>query len=200
MSKLSLKELTYSVLIVSVSETYNSVFAELLHDPKFTTIDYISSISLAKRRLAERQYDLVIINSPLPDDPGIGFAIDTCDSENTVVLLIVRSELYVDIYNKVIEHGVFILSKPTSKMILTTAIDWMISSRERLRKNEKKTISINEKMEEIRLVNRAKWILITQRDMDEAEAHRYIEKRAMDQCITKREVAKTVIKTYESAE
>ena len=85
-------------------------------------------------------------------------------------------------------------------MFLTTAIDWMISSRERLRKNEKKTISINEKMEEIRLVNRAKWILITQRDMDEAEAHRYIEKRAMDQCITKREVAKTIIKTYESAE
>ena len=36
------------------------------------------------------------------------------------------------------------------------------------------------KMDEIRIVNRAKWVLITQLKMDEAQAHHYIERQAMD--------------------
>ena len=67
------------------------------------------------------------------------------------------------------------------------ALSWLVSARERLRKFEKKTLSIEEKMAEIRIVNKAKWILISELKMDEPNAHRYIEKQAMDQCITKRE-------------
>ena len=51
-------------------------------------------------------------------------------------------------------------------------------------------------MNEIRLVNRAKWLLISEVKMDEPSAHRYIEKQAMDRCISKREVAEEIIKTY----
>lgn len=146
--------------------------------------------------LKERVYDYVIINSPLPDDTGTRFAIDTCKSKNTVVLLLVRAELHAEIYDQVAEHGVFTLSKPTSKPTMITALGWMSSARERLRKAEKKTLSIEEKMEEIRLVNRAKWLLISEIKMDEPGAHRYIEKQAMDRCISKREVAEEIIKTY----
>ena len=33
--------------------------------------------------------------------------------------------------------------------------------------------------------------------MTEAEAHRYMEKQAMDQRVSKRELAENIIKTYE---
>ena len=72
----------------------------------------------------------------------------------------------------------------------------LLSTREKLRKTEKKTLSIEEKMEEIRIVNRAKWLLISELKMDEQGAHRYIEKQAMDRCVSKRVVAEEVIKTY----
>ena len=72
----------------------------------------------------------------------------------------------------------------------------MSSARERLRKSVKKALSIEEKMEEIRIVNRAKWLLISELKMDEQGAHRYIEKQAMDRCISKRIVAEEIIKTY----
>ena len=61
---------------------------------------------------------------------------------------------------------------------------------------EQKTASIEEKMEEIRLVNRAKWLLIEQLRMTESEAHRYIEKQAMDRCVTKRSIAENIISMY----
>ena len=51
-------------------------------------------------------------------------------------------------------------------------------------------------MEEIRIVNRAKWLLINERQMAEPEAHRYIEKQAMDRCIGKGEVAREIIDMY----
>ena len=66
----------------------------------------------------------------------------------------------------------------------------------KLRKTEKKTLSIEEKMEEIRIVNRAKWLLISELKMDEQRAHRYIEKQAMDQCVSKKVIAEEIIKTY----
>lgn len=67
---------------------------------------------------------------------------------------------------------------------------------ERLRRYEKNTLTIEEKMEEIRLVNRAKWLLIRELHMDEPQAHRYIEKQAMDRCVSKRTIAEEIVKTY----
>ena len=58
-------------------------------------------------------------------------------------------------------------------------------------------MTIEEKMEEIRLVNRAKWLLIECLSMTEADAHRYIEKTAMDTGSKRREVAESIIRTYE---
>ena len=193
---MSLKERVYSVLIVSAAESFNDALSALLPNSKYSPIDFVSNISAAKRALAERAFDFVIINSPLPDDVGTRFAIDTADSQESVVLLMVRAELQEEIYDKVAEHGVFVLPKPTSKPTMTIALSWLSSAREKLRKTEKKTLSIEEKMEEIRIVNRAKWILIRELKLDEPEAHRYIEKQAMDRCVSKKVVAEEIIKTY----
>ena len=193
---MSLKERVYSVLIVSAAEGFNDALSTLLPTSKYSPTNFVSNISAAKRALAERAFDFVIINSPLPDDIGTRFAIDTGSSKETVVLLMVRAELQAEIYDKVAEHGVFVLPKPTSKPTMAVALSWLSSAREKLRKTEKKTLSIEEKMEEIRVVNRAKWILICELKLDEPEAHRYIEKQAMDRCISKRIVAEEIIKTY----
>lgn len=193
---MSLKERVYSVLVVSAAENFNSAVCSLLPESKYSPTLIVSSISAAKRAIAERSFDFVLINSPLPDDIGTRFAIDTVSSKNTIVLLLVRNDIHAQVYDKVAEHGVFTLAKPTSKPIMATALGWMSSSRERLRKLEKKSLSIEEKMEEIRIVNRAKWLLISERKMDEAAAHRYIEKQAMDRSISKREFAEELINIY----
>lgn len=193
---MSLKERVYSVLVVSAAENFNIFLTELLPESEYRPVHTVSSISAAKRAFAERTFDFVIINSPLPDAIGTRFAIDTCNSKGTVVLLIVRAELHAEVYDKVAEQGVFTLQKPTLKSTIVTALSWMSSARERLRKTENKTLSIEEKMEEIRIVNRAKWLLISEIKMDEPEAHRYIEKQSMDRCVPKREVAEEIIKTY----
>ena len=39
-------------------------------------------------------------------------------------------------------------------------------------------------------------LLIEQLKMTEPEAHRYIEKQAMDRCVTRRKIAENIILTY----
>lgn len=193
---MSLKEQVYSVLVVSASEKFNRAFPDVFVPSAFSPVDFVSAVSAAKRAVAERDYDFVVINSPLPDDSGIRFAVDTVASSGTVVLFLAREDEYPETFDKLAEHGVFLMQKPMTKPSFRLASEWLISARERIRKTEKKTLSIEEKMNEIRLVNRAKWLLISEVKMTEPDAHRYIEKQAMDRCISKREVADEIIKTY----
>lgn len=193
---MDLKERVYSVLVVSAAEKFNASLRELFPDFKYAPVQFESSISAARRALLEREYDFIAVNAPLPDDDGIDFSIEVSTGRNAVVALFVRNEHYSPVFAKVSPHGVYILPKPTSKQLVLQALDWMASTRERLRMLTKKTISLEDKMQEIRIVNRAKWVLITALKMTEADAHRYIEKQAMDRCISKREFAENIIKTY----
>ncbi len=188
-----LMQRVYSVLLVSAAQNLNTAMHALLSGSRYDRVDTVSDVSAAKRACAEGAYDFVIVNSPLPDDTGVRFSIDLSGGE-TVVLLLVRAELYNEVTDKVCEHGVFTLSRPASRQIAETALDWMAAARERLRRTEHKTLTLEEKMQEIRLVNRAKWVLIEQRHMDEPTAHRYIEKLAMDRCVTRRLIAEEILK------
>ena len=123
-------------------------------------------------------------------------AIDACNESGAGVLLLVKSEHYNDIYSKVVGYGVMTLSKPTTLQMVSQSLRVLCATRERLRKVEERQATVEEKIEEIRLVNRAKWLLIECLSMSEAEAHRYIEKQSMDLRISKREVAQKIIETY----
>lgn len=191
-----LKEYVYSLLIVSSSKTFNTSFLALLAQKDYSPIDIVHSISHARRKISERAYDLVIINTPLPDDFGSKFAVDISDSKHTVAVLLVRNDIYDETYAKVLNHGVLTLRKPTTPTIMNQALDWMRAISKRLGQFEKKTLTLEEKMSEIRIVNRAKWALIDSCEMTEADAHRYIEKQAMDRCVTRREIAEGILQTY----
>ena len=193
---MSLKECVYSVLIVSASDNFKTATIEMLPLSRYQPICTASSVNEAKRYIAAREFDFVIVNAPLPDTYGTRFAIDCCRSQTTIVLILSHTDVYDEVYNKVTEHGVFTLSKPTTKSIMLQALNWMSSARERLRKMEQKTSSIEERMEEIRIVNRAKCLLISELKMTEPQAHHYIEKNAMDNCIPKKEAAANIIKLY----
>ena len=193
---MNFSERTYSVLIVSASNHFTDAVKALLENSRYEPVRTVKSISEARRAAAEMSFDHILINSPLPDETGIRFAIDISSSRGTVVLLAVSYELLTEIFEKSAEHGVFTIPKPLSRNVLILALNWLASARERLRQTEKKTLSIEEKMEEIRLVNRAKWLLIGELKMDEPSAHRYIEKQAMDRYVSKGEVARGILRTY----
>ena len=190
-------ERTYSVLLVSASEKFHTSTMPLLPMTDFWPVQWAKSVAEAQRQLAQQTYDIVLINAPLPDDLGMRLAIDTCSNSSAGVLLLVKNEIYNDVYAKTVAYGVMTLSKPTSVQMVAQSLKVLCATRERLRRVEERQLTVEEKIEEIRLMNRAKWLLIECLSMTEADAHRYIEKQAMDLRISKRQAAENIIRTYQ---
>ena len=193
---MELQERVYSVLIVSASEKFQNALRSLLPETSYSPIVTVSHIGAAERTRNGQDFDFVFVNSPLPDDAGIRFAIDCCRAGGTVVLLFAAAALYDSIRSRVEKHGVFVLPRPVPRDAILRGLNWMTAARERLRSYEKKVQPVEEKMEEIRLVNRAKWLLISELKMSEPDAHHYITRQAMDRCCSKRVVAEEVIRLY----
>ena len=186
----------YSVLVVSSAEKFVKPMLEMLPEKMFDPIMTATDATQARRKLLENDFDIVIVNSPLKDEFGTRLALDVCSKSSAGVLLFVKAEHYADITAKVMPYGVLTISKPTSSSMIAQSVQMLCSTRERLRIMEKKNASVEEKIEEIRIVNRAKCLLIEQLKMTESEAHRYIEKQAMDRCVTRRVIAENIILTY----
>ena len=193
---MSLEQRRYSLLLASSAEKFNRALPVLLPESLYYPATIAPCAADARRRLLENSYDIVVVNTPLPDDFGTRLALDVCENSGAGVLLLVKAEHYPDISARVSPYGALVVSKPTSPQIMTQSLALLRATRERLRRMEEKTASIEEKMEDIRVVNRAKCLLIEQLRMTEQEAHRYLEKQAMDRCVTKRAVAENIISTY----
>ncbi|MBR1764654.1 MAG: ANTAR domain-containing protein [Ruminococcus sp.] len=190
---MELKQRRYSVLVVSAQPKFNESLSAMIEARGRYELELETGVGAAKRRLLDRNYDIVIINAPLPDDDGVRLAIDRSSGNSCAVLLLVRSEYYGEIFETVCPYGVYTLPKPPSRQLVLQAFDWLESTRERLSRLERKTVTLEDRMQEIRLVNRAKWLLITEKGLTEEEAHRLIEKLAMDRCVTKRAIAEEII-------
>ena len=190
------QERTYSVLIVTASERFTDSIMPLLPMTDYWPVQTASSVAEARRWLADTEFDIVLINTPLPDDFGMHLAIDICTGSGAGVLLLVKNDHYNEIYSKVVRYGVITLSKPTNRQMVAQNLRILCATRERIRQMQAKQATVEEKIKESRLVNRAKWLLIECLNMTEAEAHRYIEKQAMDLRISRREAAENIIKTY----
>ena len=108
---------TYSVLLVSAAEKFNESLMPLLPGSMYYPVTTVKSVSAAKRRLLDQDYDLVLVNDPLPDDPGVRLAVDACTDSPAGVLLFVRRELYDEICEQVSEWGVAVLPKPEETAI-----------------------------------------------------------------------------------
>lgn len=187
-----------SVLVVSQSAKGHEYICDLLPQASFYPIEYAPNAGEAKRLLMRRPFDIVVINTPLPDESGIELALDLSKDDSIGILLMVKNDLYEQVSYKVEDEGIFTVGKPGTKQGVYQAIKLLVASRARTMRAEIKAAGLKSKMEEIRLVNRAKWLLIDHLKMNESEAHRYIEKQSMDTRISRRDIAESIIRTYEN--
>lgn len=187
---------TYSVLLVSASEKVNTVIASLLPPTDFWPVTTVRSISQARRLSLENPFDLILVNDPLTDGSGISYCMDLCTNGESGVLLMVRNEIYEETYYKVLPYGVIVLSKPTDIELIRYSLRMLCAMRERLRMRKKKQETVEEKMQELRLVNQAKLVLMERNGISEEEAHRMLLRRAMEQRVSKKEAAEWFLRSY----
>ena len=185
------EDILHSVLIASSSQQFDSAVRQSLKG--FVLVESVKSAAMARRSILERYYDLVIINAPLRDETGEQFAIDTTQSCSASVLLVVPADVYGQVQEHVTDHGILVLSKPVPRGMVDKAIRYLTAVQSRLHRMEKKVLTLEEKMDEIRIVSKAKFYLVEKQHMTEDEAHRYIGRQAMDHGVSRKRIAEKII-------
>ena len=193
---MELRELVYSTLIVSTTPSFASFASELLIQNSFYPVKKVSSVTEARHALSIRSYDVLIVNYPLLDETGLELSMEMNRDCSSVVLMMVPATMYGDVETKTRGSGVFLLKKPVTLITLSQSLSWLRSASDRVRSVQSGRVKLEEKIDEIRLVTRAKLILMENLKMTEDEAHKYITHEAMDRCISKREVANTILNTW----
>lgn len=190
-------KIIYRVLIAGANDRTFDSLRELLPPDSYEPPLRAGSAGEVKRMLLETDVDLVILNAPLRDEFGTQLALNL-SRDNLCVLMLVPAESFDAVCYKVEDEGILTLSKPVSRSGLLGAIKLLTAMRGKLRKLDRQNQALQEKMQDIRTVNRAKWLLIEIKRMTENEAHYYIEKQAMDMRLSRREVAENIIRTYDA--
>lgn len=177
----------YRVLVVGSGGRIHDYIAGMLPSDSYEPILRAETGQQAK--LLCRDADIVILNTPLADCSYAGLAKELA-AGTLGVLVLVRAEEYDWASDQLADCGVLTMSKPVTHQNFYNSIKLLTAMSVRLSRME-------QRMDDMKVVNRAKWLLIEHLHMREEDAHYYIEKQAMDARMSRRQVAESVIRTYE---
>ena len=134
--------------------------------------------------VAVQKPDAVVISG------GASAAVDAAERSSAAILLLTDDAA---LPRRCIRAGVMTAHPDELAAVLPS----LLATAERLRTLRDKTSSLQQRLDDSRIVARAKLLLISRLGMSEGDAHRYIEKTAMDSCLPRRGVAEGIIRTYE---
>jgi response regulator NasT len=187
-----------NALIVSSTKKSIAFFTEMLNAASMKPLAVLESAGEARRWLGERDIDLVIVDSPLRDETGESLARHAASMEVAQAIFVVPGE-HIDAVSAVCEEdGVLVLARPVSKSVFWSALKLAGAAQRRLKRIQGENDKLKRQIEDIRIIHRAKCLLIFHHKISEEQAHRMIEKQAMNTRSTRRVVAEGILKTYEN--
>lgn len=181
------------ILVLSNSEIPAGILREMLPRDSFPSVLFAASITAARRTLLAREVDLLVIDAPLQKESALRFAQEIAQRSTPGLLLLMGAELYHQQAARLEEAGIPVLPKPISKAMLQHSVRLLCTAQKRLYIAQRETMDLQQKMQEVRIIASAKRLMQEQLGWEEERAHRYLQKRAMDQCCTKYEAAHYII-------
>ncbi len=184
-------------LIASDLQKATEFYHDFLKKYGFLKIDTVQNPSDARRMISLNTYDICIVNAPFSRANGIDLAKDIAEKSDAQVILFVREEVAEEVAENVLPFGILTVERPINKQIFRNALQFSAVANERLRFAANAIAKLEKRLKEQGTISRAKCILIANKNISEEEAHKYIEKHAMDERVTRMEIAQEIIEYYE---
>ena len=183
------------ILAVAASERIQEALTSLLREKGEYSITPAIGAAAARRLALDEEWDAVVISYPLSDEDGMDLARMITAETDAAVIMIMREEL-INIFSAMLsENGILTVSKPILRPILFQTLRLAETIKERLKSKDMEIKRLESRLEDARIISKAKCIMI-EHGMQEMDAHRLIEKTAMDRRITLRESAYLLMKKY----
>lgn len=185
-------------LLISHSGQSASALSKLLQTEGYDRISDSYAAYSAREAAENEEFDLICINAPLADENGIELSRHFAEKTRSSVVIIVPQKSADEVNDLLTKYGVLVISKPVNKHLFHHYLQFTDCFRTRMLRVEQENKRLKGMVEDIKIIDRAKLLLVTCLGMSEDQAHRYLEKQAMDLRTSRLEVAKQVIQTYEN--
>ena len=185
------------ILVLSGVETERKKLGALLSELPEAKVYAYGGVKDAEDCGDVRDYDLVVINSPLTDENGFRLGEKLARTSTCGILLLIKKDAEKVEYVDAEEAGAVIFEKPFTRELFLGIVKTCLAARRRIERLFEKAHQLEDRVEETKLVGRAKCVLIQYLNMTEAQAHRYIEKQAMDMRMSRASVARGILSAYE---
>ena len=180
-------------LIVCDNEKGTSFYKSFLKENGYIDIVAVTSGPMAKRAILDYDFEICIINGPIGGTSGEERSIDIAEKNICQVILFVKAELLEEISAQVEDYGVITVSKPINKQLFWQALKLAKVAQRRINMAHKENVKLEKKLEDMKIISRAKILLMVEQNISEEEAHKLIEKQAMDRRMTRIEVAREIV-------
>lgn len=184
------------ILIAAKSEQTCDSLSELLTEFECKVVALIDGVRM--RSIDVRQFDVIIVSTPLSDEFGLDLVAEIKDKTDAGIIVLTKGEIADEVQKKLRFTGAFVIGRPFSRSVLTQAIKFVSVAKDNMNKLAAEKEELSQQLVDIKLINRAKSCLIRYLNLTEEQAHRYIQKQAMDLRKPQREVAEDILKTYVS--
>lgn len=188
-----------STLIITSGDKGKELLQRVLTEMGFDQLSVCTGGSESRRLFTDGDWDVIVINAPLTDENGHDLATHAVAQTSAGVVLLVRAEIADEVAERVEDAGVLVVSKPLNRQLLHSALKMALAARRRLTGLAQQNNLLQKKIEDIRLVDRAKCALIQYRQLTEPQAHKYIEQEAMDSRKSRRVVAEEILAALEGS-
>lgn len=152
-----------------------------------------TSGSEAIRRIRMGATDILLINQEMPDMTGLEVATIVGDENLCSVILFVSLDKRALCEDIVEDYDITLSPKPVNISSLLSTIDIVLQNRKRISRMEKELSALKEGLENRKLVERAKGILMKHKSISEGEAYRRIQKMSMDSRVSMRDIAHKIV-------
>jgi len=181
------------VLVVEDEALIRLDLTEMLIEEGYVIAGEAGDGEAAVTMARELRPDLVIMDIKMPKVDGITAAAMIVDERIApVVMLTAFSQR--ELIGQARDAGAMAyLVKPFARRELVPAIELAVSRFAERRALEDEVATLTERLETRKIVDRAKGLLMTRRQMSEPEAFRWIQRTAMDRRTTMKAVAEAVV-------
>lgn len=186
------------VFIISNQAKIASTLQSIIEEQSMDLIGTASQADEARQKLQIDQADLIIVNTPFSREIGYQLVRDLSYIQPDAGFIVLAKDDQLDIMNQRLANiCAFVLTKPINKSTLLLAIQHLEKSRYLLNQLREKNFQLEQKIEDIKIISRAKHVLMQHLNMTELQAHDHIQKQAMDLRLSQRKIAENILKTYE---
>lgn len=184
-------------LIVAGTPNRQHALTDVLYHEKINCV-VCSTAAEARRASFCRPFDLFVIYSGLIDEQGNELAKNIADAHDCGGIYIDDSVRIEQVEGDLNDCGIIALSRQVTKSELIEAVKLITVSNMRVRALKAKNEELTAKLDDVKYIYRAKITLMRTLGYSEEQAHKYIEKRAMEMRMSRRKVAMEILKSSEA--